>query len=67
MEYNMQFTKTLRAMTDGAGVLGKLIDFSGLKFRERDDIEFVFKFWRDQAKQFDAKSLWFVKQLLDIY
>ncbi|EGF76589.1 hypothetical protein BATDEDRAFT_28431 [Batrachochytrium dendrobatidis JAM81] len=51
----------IRAMTDGAGVLGKLIDFSGLKFRERDDIEFVFKFWRDQAKQFDAKSLWDIR------
>jgi dynein assembly factor 3 len=36
------------------------LDFSLLKFRERDDIEFVFKFWRDLKKPFDCPRLWFL-------
>ncbi|KAI8926916.1 hypothetical protein BC831DRAFT_454358 [Entophlyctis helioformis] len=48
----------IRAITDGKGILGKLIDVSSLKFRERDDIEFVFKYWRDDKRSFDAKALW---------
>ncbi|KAH6561236.1 hypothetical protein BASA50_000242 [Batrachochytrium salamandrivorans] len=55
---NSQSSSLIRAMTDGTGILGKMIDFSNLKFRERDDIESVLKFWRDEKKSFDAKSLW---------
>ena len=47
-----------RVITDSKGPLAKLIDFGALKFRERDDLEFVFKFWRDSKKPFDAKALW---------
>jgi dynein assembly factor 3 len=35
-----------RVITDSKGPLSKLIDFGALKFRERDDLEFGFKFWR---------------------
>nr|KAJ3421420.1 Dynein assembly factor 3, axonemal [Polyrhizophydium stewartii] len=48
-------------MTDEKGLLGKLIDFSALRFRERDDIEFVLKFWRDTTRPFDAQALWEVR------
>ena len=49
----------IRVVTDGKGLLGSLVDVSQLKFRERDDIEFVFKFWRDaQNKSFQASQLW---------
>ncbi len=47
-------------ITDSKGPLSKLIDFGALKFRERDDLEFVFKFWRESEtkRPFDVKVLW---------
>lgn len=49
-----------RVITDSKGPLSKLIDFGALKFRERDDLEFVFKFWRESEtkRPFDVKVLW---------
>jgi len=36
-----------------------LVDIAGLKFRERDDMEETFAFWRQPApKMFDMKELW---------
>ncbi len=29
-----------------------------LKFKERDDMEFTFQFWKDAKKQFDLCGLW---------
>lgn len=47
-------------VTDEKGPLQPYIDLSQLRFRERDDLEFVFKFWRNigNKKKFDAKLLW---------
>lgn len=56
---NTQASKLIRCVTDGEGPLAKLFDFRHLKFRERDDLEFVFKFWRDQKRGFDAAKLWY--------
>ena len=53
-----QSTSMIRWVTDESGPLSQVLDFSHLKFRERDDLEFVFKFWRDSSKSFDAKALW---------
>ena len=51
----------IRVVTDGKGPLAELIDFSQLKFRERDDIEFVFKYWRDTSRKFDGPLLWDIR------
>ena len=56
---NTQASALIRCVTDGEGPLAKLFDFRHLKFRERDDLEFVFKFWRDQKRGFDAAKLWY--------
>ncbi|KAJ3051740.1 Dynein assembly factor 3, axonemal [Rhizophlyctis rosea] len=48
----------IRVVTDEKGHLAKIFDFSNLKFRERDDLEFVFKFWRDEKKSFEVDKLW---------
>jgi dynein assembly factor 3 len=48
---------TKRVITDGKGLIASIINFSALKFRERDDIEFVFKFWRDEKRSFDSLAL----------
>lgn len=53
-----QSTNLIRVVTDKSGFLSDLIDFTQLKFRERDDIEFVLKFWRDDSRKFDATKLW---------
>ncbi|KAJ1557008.1 Dynein assembly factor 3, axonemal, partial [Nowakowskiella sp. JEL0078] len=56
--------QTARYVKETAGKLfkicedGKLVDISKLKFRERDDLESVFKYWHDPNKKFDAKLLW---------
>jgi dynein assembly factor 3 len=47
-----------RSITDKQGLLGQLVDVSQLKFRERDDIEAVFKFWDNDNKHFDIDKLW---------
>ncbi|KAI9188036.1 hypothetical protein H9P43_002427 [Blastocladiella emersonii ATCC 22665] len=47
----------IRAVTDGKGLLGNLIDFDKLRYRERDDLEFVFKFWRG-AKPMPLDQMW---------
>lgn len=36
-----------------------MVDMSGLKFKERDQLEAIFKFWRDaDAKTFQISKLW---------
>lgn len=47
-----------RVVTDNKGFLSSVFDFSQLKFKERDDLEFVFKFWLDESKRFDIDALW---------
>lgn len=48
-----------RTVTDEKGFLASLVDFSQLKFRERDDLEFTLNFWRqDDKKKFDIQALW---------
>ncbi|KAJ3285502.1 Dynein assembly factor 3, axonemal [Borealophlyctis nickersoniae] len=56
-----QASQLIRVVTDGTGLLSKIMDFSQLKFRERDDLEFVFKFWRDEKRSFDVVRLWDVR------
>ncbi|KAI8902099.1 hypothetical protein BC833DRAFT_617068 [Globomyces pollinis-pini] len=51
-------SKLIRIVTDEQDTISPIVDFSNLKFRERDDIEFVFKFWRELKRQFDAPMLW---------
>jgi dynein assembly factor 3 len=54
-------TDLIRVMTDNEGTLSEVIDFGNLKFRERDDIEFVLKFWRDTSRNFDGPALWDIR------
>ncbi|KAJ3216596.1 Dynein assembly factor 3, axonemal [Clydaea vesicula] len=37
-----------RLVTDQTGPLSNVINFENLRFRERDDLEFVFKYWKDR-------------------
>ncbi|KAJ3320104.1 Dynein assembly factor 3, axonemal [Boothiomyces sp. JEL0866] len=46
----------IKTVTDSKGVLQDTISLSNLKYRERDDLEFVLKFYI--AKQFQASTLW---------
>jgi dynein assembly factor 3 len=39
----------IRLVTDGTGRLSPHLDFTALRFRERDDIEFVLKFWKSDS------------------
>lgn len=52
----------IRVVTDSKGTLATVFDFSALKYRERDDLEFVFKFWRDKTKPFDSAALYDIRQ-----
>jgi dynein assembly factor 3 len=54
-------TDLIRVITDNTGILSGVLDFQNLKFRERDDIEFVFKFWRDSSRSFDGPALWDIR------
>ncbi|KAL7747463.1 hypothetical protein RI367_007219 [Sorochytrium milnesiophthora] len=52
-----------RLVTDQTGCLSGLVRFDRLKFRERDDLESVFKFWQQTEgsrghKVFDIVKLW---------
>ena len=55
-----QASLLIRMVTDESGALAKIFNFKHLKFRERDDLEFVFKYWRDEKKSFDGDKLWCV-------
>ena len=44
--------------TTTKGKLAGMVDFGQLKFRERDDIEFVLQFWRREKSPFNIKELW---------
>ena len=48
----------LIGLVNGNGQLSQLFDFSLLKYRERDDLEAVFKFWKDDTKSFNIQDLW---------
>ncbi|ORX50011.1 hypothetical protein BCR36DRAFT_327461 [Piromyces finnis] len=51
----------IRTITDSdetKSKLSKIIDVSNLKFRERDDLEFVFKFWRSPKKNYEIQKYW---------
>jgi dynein assembly factor 3, axonemal len=50
-------TELIRTVTDQTGILSKIIDFKLCKYRELDDIEFVFQFWRSD-RGFDGSALW---------
>lgn len=59
MNWIKQTAKSLiRLVTDQNGSLAESVSFSSLKFRERDDLEFIFKFWMDDSKVWDASLLW---------
>ncbi|KAJ3336924.1 hypothetical protein HDU93_001887 [Gonapodya sp. JEL0774] len=47
-----------RTVTHGEGPLATILDLSLLKYRERDDLESTFKFWRDDKKVFDMENYW---------
>ncbi|KAJ3021250.1 UNVERIFIED_CONTAM: Dynein assembly factor 3, axonemal [Siphonaria sp. JEL0065] len=52
-------TKLLILLGDEAGPLAPLFQFSHLRFKDRDDLEVVFKFWRDDAKKvYEIDKLW---------
>ncbi|KAJ3351337.1 Dynein assembly factor 3, axonemal [Entophlyctis luteolus] len=52
-------SRLIKLICDEDGALAKLFDFSALRFRDRDDIECVFKFWRDDARRaFDVGAMW---------
>jgi len=51
----------IRTITDAdetKSKLSKIIDVSHLKFRERDDLEFVFKFWRSPKNNYEIEKYW---------
>ncbi|KAJ3293134.1 asparagine-linked glycosylation protein [Rhizoclosmatium sp. JEL0117] len=52
-------TKLLILLGDSAGTLAPLFNFSHLRFKDRDDLEVVFKFWRDDSKKaYEIDKLW---------
>ncbi|KAJ3052228.1 Dynein assembly factor 3, axonemal, partial [Rhizoclosmatium hyalinum] len=52
-------TKLLILLGDSAGPLAPLFNFSHLRFKDRDDLEVVFKFWRDDSKKaYEIDKLW---------
>ncbi|KAJ3319066.1 asparagine-linked glycosylation protein [Blyttiomyces sp. JEL0837] len=48
----------IKLVADGNGILSPLCDFKQLRFRERDDLEVVFNFWRQEKKVYDIDKLW---------
>ncbi|KAI8620902.1 hypothetical protein BC830DRAFT_394687 [Chytriomyces sp. MP71] len=55
-------TQLILLLCDCEGSLAPLFDFSPLKSRERDDLEVVFKFWRDDVKKtYDIEKLWDIR------
>ncbi|KAG5459220.1 MAG: hypothetical protein BJ554DRAFT_405, partial [Olpidium bornovanus] len=63
-EKTYDFVKTraaglIRVLTgaDAENPIATLFDLSALRHRERDDLEFVFNFWRDESKRFDMEDL----------
>lgn len=54
-----QASKLIKLVTDNQGLLSQIVDFSLLKYRERDDLERVFDFWRNHSRSFDGPLLWF--------
>lgn len=57
LEYSKEIIKTL---TDDnfKSQLSRIVDLSRLKYRERDDIEFVVNFWNNEKKNLDCAALW---------
>ncbi|KAI8839716.1 hypothetical protein BJ741DRAFT_598488 [Chytriomyces cf. hyalinus JEL632] len=52
-------TSLIILLGDNKGPLASLFNLNLLKFRDRDDLEVVFKFWRDDAKKaYDIEKLW---------
>ncbi|KAJ3245595.1 Dynein assembly factor 3, axonemal [Chytriomyces hyalinus] len=52
-------TSLIILLGDNKGPLASLFSLNLLKFRDRDDLEVVFKFWRDDAKKaYDIEKLW---------
>ena len=47
-------------LVNGEGELSKLFDFSLLKYRERDDLESVCKYWKDESKIFNIEEIWYI-------
>ncbi|KAJ3237711.1 Dynein assembly factor 3, axonemal [Chytriomyces hyalinus] len=52
-------TSLIILLGDSKGPLASLFNLNLLKFRDRDDLEVVFKFWRDDVKKaYDIEKLW---------
>lgn len=47
-------------VTDEKGFLTNIFDFKHLKFKEKDDLDFIFKFWGDKSRLFDIGRMWYV-------
>ena len=52
------FKRTITDYDESKSKLSKIIDVSNLKFRERDDLEFVFKFWRSPKNNYEILKYW---------
>jgi len=50
--------RTITDYDESKSKLSKIIDVSNLKFRERDDLEFVFKFWRSPKNNYEILKYW---------
>lgn len=50
--------RTITDYDETKSKLSKIIDVSNLRFRERDDLEFVFKFWRSPKNNYDIVKYW---------
>jgi len=50
--------RTITDYDESKSKISKIIDVSHLKFRERDDLEFVFKFWRNPKNNYDIVKYW---------
>ncbi|KAJ3255459.1 Dynein assembly factor 3, axonemal [Boothiomyces macroporosus] len=56
-DYIISASKSLiKTITDSKGILHDMISLSYLKYRERDDLEFVLKFYL--SKPFEVSTLW---------
>lgn len=63
-EKTCDFIKTqaseIISLVNGNGALANVFDFSLLKYKERDDLEAVCRYWKDDTKVFDVEELWYL-------
>ena len=61
---NYSCSDLINLVTNNTGALSNIVSFDKMRFKERDDLEFTFSFWKS-TKQFQIDHYW--EQLLRTY